>query len=105
MDTGMLDFLRELTQVLKDGGAYAGLALCVCLWLMERRYSAKLVESLRMMTVAQVENNVETRLTMKSLGEGLAGIEYEQGEVKEQLREMDHKITDVRRLLPAHKEK
>jgi hypothetical protein len=102
MDPGLIDFLRELTQVLKDGGAYAGWALFVCLWLVERRYSAKLVESLRTMAVAQVENNVETRLTMKTLGEGLAGIEYEQGEVKEQLRDV---MTDVRRLLPAHKEK
>ena len=98
----MLDFLRALTQILRDGGAYAGMALCVCLWLMERRYSAKLVESLRAMTVAQVENNVETRLTMRSLSEGLAGIEYEQAQVQGQLHELDHKITDMRHLLPAH---
>ena len=82
MESDFLGPLRELIGILRDGGAYAGWALFILLWLFERRYVRKLTAELRELAVAQVENNVETKTTLKSIREALHGTEYELNEMR-----------------------
>ena len=82
MENEFLGPLRELIDILRDGGAYAGWALFILLWFFERRYVKKLTSDLQGLAVAQVENNVETKGTLNAVREAMHGVEYELSEMR-----------------------
>ena len=74
MEQTLLHILKELINILRDGGPYAGWALFILLWYFERRENKILRKEGTYLAVTQVENNVKTEMTLISLKEALNGV-------------------------------
>lgn len=95
MEIEALGTLRELTNVLRDGGAYAGWALFILLWGLERHYNRRSTKEFGQMAMAQIEAATEMRMTLLAVKDGLHGVEYELDHAKQRLQTLD---TTVQRL-------
>lgn len=70
----IIRIFKELVNILRDGGPYAGWALFILLWYFERRENKKTQKESAKLALVQVENNVKTQTTLESLKEALSGV-------------------------------
>ena len=84
----LIQSLKDLVGILRDGGPYAGWALFIILWYFERRENRLFRKEGSKLAIAQVENNVKTEMTLISLKEALGGVKHSLDSVVLKLNEI-----------------
>lgn len=74
MDAGIVNVFRDMIDVLKYGGPYAGWALFIILWWRKDSEVRAIRREVTNLAVMQVETSVKTERTLISVGEALEGL-------------------------------
>jgi len=91
-----MDMLNQLVDVLRDGEAYATIAVFIIVWWRSDHYARRMAIENRNFAVEMIKNNVESRHTLEALSKGLGQLVERIYESEQKIDQLKQKIEDMK---------
>lgn len=94
-----LNLFKDFILVIKENGVYAGCAIFIILWFMERRKNEKIRAEFTNMLKGLISNNTETERTLGTWGEAFSNmankIEENKKSIVSSIQELEKVLSSI----------